>query len=53
VTDLEVQSMVGQLAQKVDDLETMVRKILRVVGGIDDKTALTVDMVNTLLRKSR
>lgn len=49
--DQQIRGIVWQLGQKVDDLETKLRRIEVIVQNIDANTAQTANLVRDLLRK--
>lgn len=51
MTDQQVQGLIWQLAQKVDDLESKLRRITLIVSNIDANVARTATMVSELARK--
>lgn len=51
--DQQIRNMVSQLGQRVDDLETKLRRIEAIVQNIDANAAQTANMVRELLRKTK
>jgi hypothetical protein len=48
MTDQQIQSLIYQLAQKVDDLESKLRKITALASNIDANVAQTLFAVRQL-----
>ena len=51
MTDQQVQGLIWQLAQKVEELESKLRRIETIVSNIDANAAQTANMVREILRR--
>jgi len=51
LTDQQVQGLLWQLAQKVEELESKLRRIETIVSNIDANAAQTANMVREILRR--
>jgi hypothetical protein len=53
MTDQQLQGMIYQLGQKIDDLESRVIKIERIVKNIEGNTAQMTTWIRQILSKLR